>query len=137
MSDLYVVRTPHGLVGADERSEREIAKLGEGEILRCTIKVPRNYRFHCKYWAMLNAVYENQDTYPSLESLHFALKIAAGWVSHVVVGEKTHLIPKSTSFEKMTEAEFSEYYVAAKNAVTSLLPAWSAEEIDRVVTQFT
>ena len=133
---MYLVRTPMGLRGADERSEDFIRTIGHGEIVRAVFKGQRNLKFHCKYWALLQTVFANQEVYKSLEGLHFAVKIAAGWVDHVEVGTKVHLMPKSTSFAAMSQADFDVYYRDAINAIVSLLPQWNAEALERTVMEF-
>ena len=125
--DCYFGVTDSGLVPFNDESREALRSYGCGEIIRVKLFKDRNVRFHRKYWALVNMVFENQEIYKSKEAMHFAIKVAAGWIDHVEVGQKVHLMPRSTSFEKMSEQEFSIFYLDAVEAIKALIPQFGNE----------
>jgi Protein of unknown function (DUF1367) len=132
--DHYLVKTNAGLAAADERTEEALRGLGVGEIVAVKIKRPRNIRHHRLFFALLNAVFENQDKYLSVEGFRFALIIAAGYADEVRLdGDKVVLKPRSLSFGSMGQDEFAEFYAAALAAVPRLLPQYEGVDIEREI----
>ena len=105
-----------------------INKLKKDHIYEATIVQPRNGKFHRKFFALLNMTLENLPEnfhiiiksgkyagrmvyIETLEGLLDNLKILVGHVEYQfsVTGEM-YIKPKSISFAKMDEAEFSEFY---------------------------
>jgi len=99
-------------------------------------KLPRNYRFHKKFFALLNLVYNNQDVYTNIDDLREDLTIEAGYyrLTENIKGQ-TIKRAKSISFANMDEAEFSELYNSIVNVVINWLKI-SKEEISENIEQF-
>jgi len=77
----------------------------------CKITRPRNLKFHKKFFALINLVYFNQDTYNNMDHLRKDLTIAAGYYDqHTTFTGQIRTEAKSISFAKMDESEFSELY---------------------------
>lgn len=74
-------------------------------------KKPRNYKFHKKFFALIELVYQNQEIYNNKEHLRKDLTISAGFydIRHNFEGVEIYE-PKSISFANMDEVEFSELY---------------------------
>lgn len=82
-----------------------------------TISVPRNLRFHRKFFALLRITLDNmpesichRDNIRSLSSLLSAVKISAGLFDTVVCHGREIAVPRSISFAKMDEASFERFY---------------------------
>lgn len=123
MADHYFVRTLGGLAPVDDAAKEAMNFYGTGEILRVKLHRDRNPRHHRLFFGLLGLVFQNQTRYLSQEALRFAITIQAGYVDEIrLSGDKVALKPKSLSWGKMDQAEFSEFYAAALKAIPELLP---------------
>lgn len=93
-------------------SDWEMAKkLKPNKEYQVEIKRPRNIKFHRKFFALINMVFENQERYKNSEKLREALIIEAGYYDEWFdLQGVQHIDAKSISFAKMNEDEFSELY---------------------------
>ena len=99
------------LLPADQDAEQALAKIAKGELVFVGIKKSRNIKHHRLYWALVGLVYDNQSTYQSKEVISDVLKISAGHADLVRLpngGE--YYRPRSISFAKMNQLEFSEFW---------------------------
>lgn len=89
----------------------KLKKIKVGDLLECEIRKPRNYKFHKKFFAMLNLVFQNQERYDNIYDLRHDLTIVSGYYTERVNIQGEHVkIANSISFAKMTETEFSNLY---------------------------
>ena len=89
----------------------KLKKIKVGDLLECEIRKPRNYKFHKKFFAMLNLVFQNQERYDNIDDLRHDLTIVSGYYTERVNIQGEHVkIANSISFAKMTETEFSNLY---------------------------
>lgn len=91
-----------------------------GDTIKLEGKRPRNLGRHCYYWKMLSVAADNIEAFDTSEQLHTAVKATLGmgrWLE-VPGARRALFIEDSTSFAKMTEAEFSEYLDNAAKAIT-------------------
>ena len=95
-----------------------IKKIKPLKVVKCNITQPRNVKFHRKFFALINLVYNNQEHYNNLDHLRKDLTIASGYYEQRT-GLNGLLITeaKSISFTKMTEIEFSELYTKFLNTI--------------------
>lgn len=116
---------------ADEAGRDALAKIGNGEIVTVEVKRPRNVRFHRKYWALVNLVFENMDRYPSPDDLHAAIKIAAGLRTAIQLPDGTMgYIPGSIAFHKMGQSEFEAFFDRVCDLVAAhFLPGVTSEAL--------
>jgi len=89
----------------------KLKKIKPMELLECEIKKPRNYKFHKKFFALINMVYQNQERYNNIEDLRYDLTIEAGYYT-LRQDMQGNAIKKanSISFASMEENDFNEYY---------------------------
>jgi hypothetical protein len=114
---------------ADDAAQEIMRSLGRGEIVDVTIRKPRNLQFHRKFFALMNLVWQNiddHDTYPTVESLVTYYKIATGHRDEYHFQGAVAYIPRSISFAKMDNTEFSAFF----NSVAD----WIAKEFIPGVT---
>lgn len=91
-----------------------------GDVIRLDGKRPRNLARHNYYWKMLSVAAENIEAFETAKQLHQAVKAALNmgrWLE-IPGASRALFIEDSTSFAKMTEAEFCEYLDAAAKAIT-------------------
>lgn len=119
MSQLnYILLVKHEgkLIPAYEADREKFNKIGDGEIVVCDLDDRRNLRFHRKYFAMLNFVFENmsedlRERIPSVEVLRSEIMRIMGKVEvYYTLDGKRMLIPESISFAKMGEKKFQKVY---------------------------
>lgn len=119
-------------------SDYETAKkISLNEPIEFEFTKKRNVKFHRKFFALLNLVFENQEQYNNIEHLRKYLIISAGYydlrynIDGVEIRE-----PKSISFAKMDELEFSEVYNRVIDVVVNWLGIDKQEIIDNVQQYF-
>ena len=125
---LLVVNTPRGLVplGDDDYEEKKKIKLGQTYSVE--VKVARNVDFHRKYFALISYAWEflnEQETerFRTKENFRKYVEVAAGHcdiIFHPRLQEYVE-IPKSISFGKMDNAEFSDLYQRVKDVIFSII----------------
>lgn len=84
------------------------------EYFQHTFKIPRNYKFHRKYMAMLQFALKHAKEgleYPNFEEFRKEIAILAGffYIKRGLSGKETK-VAKSISFASMDDAEFEELY---------------------------
>jgi len=107
---VFMKRTQSGLVPCYDSDYELLKKIKFGDEVTCEIKKPRNYMFHKKLMALLNIAYQNQDRYEHFEHLRYVYTLKAGFFEEIVTDKGVVFKPKSISFAKMDDIEFSELY---------------------------
>ena len=131
MSEIYMIRTTSGLTPAD-LNEWELLigdRIKMGSECKCSITVPRNIKFHRKFFAMINQAFEMQDAYTNKEHWRDAVLIASGhcetFISH---DGKVNWKPKSISFARCDETRFNRIY---NQAIQAIVDHWLTSEADQ------
>ncbi len=134
-TEIFLRRKGEGLIPMDLMSRNYIEKLDAQTVIRAVVTKPRNYDHHKKYFALLHAVYEHQDTYPSFNSFRSAVAVALGHSESVKLPDgRTILVPGSIAFGKMDQSEFEEFYEKAVDLVlTRIVPGVNREDLERRV----
>ena len=105
-----VVNTVTGLVpkyGTDYEAKKRLPIGWEGIV---DVRLPRNYEFHKKFFALLMLGFENQDSYDDFEDYRAIITCRAGYFKEIKTDKGVVYMPKSISFSKMDELAFSELY---------------------------
>lgn len=106
-------------------------KIAEREVVKIQISRSRNYRFHCKFFAMLGIILKNQEHYQTTDELLNVCKLRIGHVDIVQTPRGEEHWPKSISFASMDEAEFSAFYERAVDWVLSeVIPGLQRQHLD-------
>ena len=133
-TDLIMVKHLGALRPTDEQGVEVLRKVWSGELIKCTISRPRNIRFHNKFFAMLGIVLKNQEHYKSMDELLGVCKLRIGHVMVVQTPHGEERWPKSISFAKMDETEFSEFYDRAVDWVLrECIPGLQRQHLDAEV----
>lgn len=126
--ELFVVRHDFWSIrpATDEDAEA-IAKMKYGVPYRCDLRMPRNYQFLKKFWALVNASFSLlpsniRDILKSEENFKQELLIFAGVTEKrwSLARNEMYEVAKSISFASMDEAEFSATYDLCVNCVFML-----------------
>lgn len=113
MARIFAQKHLHSLRPVDDAGAEVLRKIKQGEIVTVDIKKPRNIRHHRMFFALMNIVFENteRDTYPTLDDVVGAVKIAAGIRTRIALrGGEIGYMPGSISFSKMDQTQFNEFY---------------------------
>ncbi len=158
MSSIALVKLPDGkLEGlgdsdklAYERFKSRLKNLEAGELCEIDVKLPRNSKYHRKYFALLNLGFENWDagrknkTYKGVEvqknfdRFREDITILAGYYEQVFdINGKMKLVAKSISFGSMEQDEFEMLYSATINVLLDKVFTKYAgrAEVDEVIEQ--
>ena len=75
-----------------------------------TLKHPRNYEFHKKYFALIKLGFENQERYKNKDHYRYVMQMKAGFYDSVETDKGTIWLPISVSFGSMESHEFMDLY---------------------------
>ena len=124
---------------ADTLADEAFAKIPSGQVVFVEIKRPRNVQHHRLFWALMTKVHENidGDRYPTVEDLAAAVKISVGLRTRIELPDGTvGFIPKSISFHKMGQDEFSAFYDKVCDLIAAhFLPGVEIEALRAEVEQ--
>jgi hypothetical protein len=130
-----------------ERFKRHVRGMDEGETVTFHWGKPRSVRFHRLYFAFLNQLFGQQETFEDVERLRDWLTLGARYVDFVP-GPDGQLcaLPKSIAFHSMEDLEFGEYvqavwqFLRTPQAHTYLWPAIgmqrASEAVERLLLEF-
>ncbi len=109
-------------------------KIAEREVVKVQISRSRNYKFHCKFFAMLGIILTNQEHYQTTDELLNVCKLRIGHVDIVQTPQGEERWPKSISFASMDETEFSAFYERAVDWVLQdVIPGLQRQRLDAEV----
>ena len=130
-------KTIGGLKPADALAEEVFNGLPLNAEVMAEVTRPRNLGHHKKFFALLKLVYENQETYETMDALLIAFKVALGHYYPVTLkGGQVACIPKSISFAKLDQIAFEAFWDKACNlVVTKFLPGVEREELEAQVME--
>lgn len=113
-----------------------LKKIKAGDEVEITLTKPRNIKFHRKFFALINLVFQNQEIYNNPEHLRYDLTIEAGFydVTYNWLGEEIKRA-KSISFAKMEEPEFAELYNRFSDAIVRCFK-FEKEDIEENINDF-
>lgn len=148
MTDLAFIRGQNGLIPDGQDAADWFAKVKPGARIAAKVSVPRNGRFHRKFFAMLNVAYANWDK-PTVQTplgeaqcsfgkFRNDVCVLAGYGEPVVnTRGEVRYHAKSIAFHNMDEAEFSDLYSAVCNVILQrFLPSWKADDLDKAAEAF-
>lgn len=122
--DIYCRVTDIGLIPMYDSDLDEKHRLRIGDNVLCTIKRPRNYEFHKKYFALLRLTVANlphliqqQMQIFTEEDLLDCLKIDLGLFTTRWHGGRQIVKTGSISFAKMDNTEFERFFARSVDAI--------------------
>jgi hypothetical protein len=144
MTELYASLNKGALIPADEYSTEKLSELVSPGPYRVKLSQPRNLAFHRKFFALLNIAYEawqpdlahlGEQVHASRERFRKDLVILAGYYDSIYsLDGSIKLEPKSISFARMDETEFSRLYSAVIDVVLQrVLRNHTKDELDAQV----
>ena len=134
--EITLVKTLSGFKACYDSDSEKAKKIPLNEPFVITYTKKRKIKFHRKFFALVNMVYQNQERYNSIDHLRKDLTIASGFyeIRYGLHGEEI-TEAKSISFANMTEEEFSELYSAFIDTVVKYFE-FSETDIAENIEQF-
>ena len=143
--DIYCRVTPYGLVPLYDSDHDLKQRLRVGSTVRCRVSLPRNYRFHKKFFALVRLTFDNLPmpiaerwNVRSENDMLRRFKRDLGYFSSALneAGER-EVEYRSISFSAMDEEEFERFYDDCVNLVLySYIPGISRQDLLEEVEQF-
>ncbi|WP_330925017.1 DUF1367 family protein [Candidatus Sororendozoicomonas aggregata] len=151
MTELAFVKTPSGLVIPAEAGTTDFVEgLKVGDVIRCEFRKARNYRFHRKYFALLDLAYEYYEPRSvhtrdgvitpekNREEFRKWCVIKAGF--YQVIGYPDGSVrarAKSMKFSQMDEQTFAALYSKTIDVLLRQVfgNGWSREAVEDTVNQ--
>lgn len=145
--EVSLIKQGGAFVPADEQSAEAMCSIKAGKALRCKVTQMRNYRFHKKFFALLDIgfdawepvdqEYKGLPVQKNRERFRKDCIIAAGYYDAVSnINGDVRAEAKSISFGRMSEEEFSKLYGAVVQVLlTRVLKNYTREDLDSVVDQ--
>ena len=147
MADVNLTRSPAGLVPADIAASEWLQRIGVGKPVNATVRQPRNGKFHRKFFAMLDVAYSNHE-WPEIQTKWGSVRTSREMFRKYVIVKAGHyepdltphgevrVQPKSISFTKMDEDEFSQLYSDVLDVILAeFLTNWTTGDMDHAVEQ--
>lgn len=127
------------LYPADQAAEETLKRFAPGELVPVEVWKERNARFHKKYFALINLVYQNQEDYKNETSFRAAVTVAAGYYREYYSKERQEMIkyPESIAWKEMDELKFEKLYSATIDVILSqFLPGMDRKDLEEEVARF-
>lgn len=138
-----LLKTDKGLRGATPADQEAWAKfrrrletMKPGTWLRMEWARPRHGKHHRKFFALLNLVAENSETYDTTEKALVAVKLVTGYADPIIDPTTGELIqvPRSIAYDAMDQDEFEGFYSAAIDGVLRhILTSMDRDTADRLL----
>lgn len=134
---ICLIKTLSGLKPAYTSDHEKLQKIKLNEPYEYEFKQPRNYKFHKKFFALLNMVFDNQERYKNIDHLRKDLIIEAGFytIRYDFKGVEIYEAD-SISFASMDENEFSELYSKCIDVIVQYFNFDKQDIIDHVEQYF-
>lgn len=119
-----------------DSDEDQLRKLKSNKEYKFTVTSPRNYKFHKKFFALINLCFDNQEKYTCIEHLRGVLTMRAGFYETILTEKGTLYWPKSISFDKMDELEFESLYSKVLDQVCLMIGADKEDIVNELINFF-
>jgi hypothetical protein len=127
--------TISGLIPIYPSDQDSKKKLKLGEDYEADIKMPRNYLFHKKLFALFNIGCQNSKMDLPFEVYRKIMTVRAGYFTAYQTDEGVYYEPDSLSFTAKDEAQIEEVYSRVLDAIIKDIGSTS-EEIERALCDF-
>lgn len=136
--DIFLTKTLTGLVASDEEAKQALRRWKVGETLKCSVKKPRCYTNHKRYFGLLSTVFDNQERYTNFHMFRKAVELAAGHVDQIITLDgEVHLEVRSIDYSSLDELEFNDLFVRVMRVcVDNFLQGVDVEQLRYEVERF-
>lgn len=135
------------LIPFDAESEQWLLTKKNGDYFDVEIKTPRNYRFHKKFFKLLDISFpywkpeidsKYGEVLKGFDQYREAVTIQAGYYEqYFTLKGEVRIVAKSISFAAMDEEEFSVFYDQAVNVIVAdVMVGYTVEQIHELIGNF-
>lgn len=114
-----IIKPDLRLVAINASDLDDIVRLRQNTDYRFEVTHPRNYKFHKKFFALLNLGFANQDRYKDFTEYRTIKTMQAGFFKMIITDRGKVFIPESISFANMDELEFEKLYKTVLDIICS------------------
>lgn len=139
MARLYLKRTLTGFEPADEPSRQTWKRYKLGEVYRSDVVKPRNYRFHCLCFALLNLTFENQEQYlpEQFNMFRKAVTLQAGhYEEYIDLDGEIRKEVRSISYDELDDIGFERLFPKMMEVCAGILHNMNKMDLEREVIQY-
>ena len=142
-----MIKIATGLVPFDQAAAEWFDKVKIGQAVDGEFRLPRNAKFHRKFFAMLNVAFSNYE-WPEVQTRWGPARCNFDLFRKYVIVRSGHYEaaltptgeiraePKSISFANMDEADFEKLYSDVLDVILmEFLDNWTAADMDQAVNQ--
>lgn len=122
--ELHLVKRDFGLYPATEQDADQLRTMKVGKPYRCEVKMPRNYEFHKKLFALLNCGYaylneQQAEHHKTFDGFRESVILAAGHCDQRwdIRRECYYEVARSISFASVDAAQFQDIYDRVKSVI--------------------
>lgn len=133
--EIHLVRTSIGLQPYSDEDYEQLRKVKVGSVVKAKIVMPRNVKFHRKFFALINAAWDcltdrQRTNLRSRDTFREQLLITSGFSEPLydINGRKFLERARSISFAKMDESAFDVVYNRVLDTVLTILVANNVPE---------
>ncbi len=131
--DIHVKKTISGLKPLYDSDYEKYKRLKLNEDYLVTIKKPRNYKFHKKFFSLLNLMFANQDNFDNFDVFREEMIIRTGhWIDYKT-DKGFKRCAQSISFAKMDNFEFEELYSKMIDQAIKITGAEKEDIINEII----
>jgi hypothetical protein len=145
----HFIKLPQGVLAPSGEADKELlAKIKAGEIVKLTLSRVRNYKFHKKFFSLLNLAFDywnptgppnkwNIEPEKNFDRFRKDVIVLAGYydATHRLNGD-VRIEAKSISFASMSEDEFEKLYSACVDVILKhVCVQYDGKMLDQVVDQ--
>ena len=111
-------------------------KLKAGVEFECTVTKKRNYKFHKKYFALINLVYDNQEKYTDINHLrHDLTKVSGFYTVRKDIDGNDVIEVDSINFSSMDELRFNDLYSKTLDSIVKYFN-FDKDEVNTHIEQY-
>ena len=115
------IRSVTGLIPDDDNAREALNGVAPGTLVACEVSRPRNLKHMRLYWKLCGTIADAIGAHR--ENVSDVIKLRTGHFVVVDTRSGRHQFPRSISFGKMSQAEFSKFFdTACKVVCEELLP---------------
>jgi len=118
-----------------DSDNEEVQKLKANKEYKFKVTSPRNYKFHKKFFALINLGFQNSDNKMNFDGFRAYVIMQAGYYERHVTPKGGFYTPKSINFASMDETEFEKLYSASINVIIKIIGC-TTEDIEAELINF-
>lgn len=118
-----------------DSDNEELQKLKSSKDYKFKVTAPRNYKFHKKFFALINLGFQNSENKMNFEGFRSYVTMQAGYYERHITPKGEFYTPKSINFASMDETEFEKLYSSSINVIIKIIGC-TTEDVENELINF-